>query len=851
MAPGEGVIGQVAQAQTPLLVGDLDEATPEQRGYARALGMESFYAQPIVARGRGIGVVVVSNNGPQRPIIEGTEMLSTFVHQASIAIENARFLAVQDRRYSELVTLYDVSKTLAATSGVQKAAQTVNDLATKITDSDAGLLLLFDAAQEGLSVLHWRGVGEALTRQLRSFLSPMRVPAAARCLRAPRLLTLGDVAELFGSDWQPAIEGFLAEHRATALVPLVADNAAVGFLVLGRQGAAFGQEELKLIAVASTQAAAVLSSAASYEWRIGQRELELSAVYELMQKVRSATTLDEALNSILDIVASLVWSDEAQLLTVDEEGATMTVRAARGDGAEALIGTSTLPLDGGSIAAQALRKGEGLISSAKDLQTDALGDKKARSLLALPLVVGDEAIGVLTMQSGMPDLYSEESVKMLHLVASQAATIYREMTSLRTLTRYTDNILRSIAAGVLTLDKNGAIVTWNRRAEEITHLSESEIVGKHYRDFVRLLRVNDAVQDETADMIALTAQTGRIFTRNQLRCHTPDDAEVFVNLSASQLKSEAGEYLGVVVVFEDITSEVLMKEEVERVSKLAETGQLAANIAHELRNPLSSIKGAAQLLRNELPPDAVAQHGEFLDIIIEEVNGLNRITTEFLDFSRQTQPQMKSVGLNAMLTRLLQFMAASLQNSGVSITYALGDDLPNIMMDKTQIEQVVKNIVINAAQAMPRGGYITVSTRYFPGTDIVEMAFTDTGVGIPPEKQAKIFAPFFTTKTKGTGLGLAIARKIVETHGGKLTARSTPGTGATFTIHLPTSPPYPNRMPPARLEIAEQRSDAPAAHTRRLNRDFAAKGSTEHGTHDGARQGGHKKTGDEDAFDRR
>ena len=465
-------------------------------------------------------------------------------------------------------------------------------------------------------------------------------------LRAPRLLSTGDAAELFGPEWQPVIEAFLARHRATALVPLVADNDAVGFLVLGRQGTVFGPEELKLIAVASSQAAAVLSSAASYEWRIGQRELELSAVYELMQKVRSATTLDEALNSILDIVASLVWSDEAQLLTVDEGGETMTVRAARGDGAEALIGQSSLPLDGGSIAAQALhREGPDLVRQRHPGRCGR--GPGARSLLALPLVVGEESIGVLTMQSNMPDLYTEESVKMLHLVASQAATIYREMTSLRTLTRYTDNILRSIAAGVITLDKDGVIVTWNRRAEEIIRLHASEIVGQHYTDFIRRLRVNESVEDETMHMIALTGQTGKIFTRNQLCCRTLDDAEVYVNLSASQLRSEAGEYLGVVVVFEDVTSEVLMKEEVERVSKLAETGQLAANIAHELRNPLSSIKGAAQLLRNELPGDTVAQHGEFLDIIIEEVNGLNRMTTEFLEFSRQTQPAMKPVALNA------------------------------------------------------------------------------------------------------------------------------------------------------------------------------------------------------------
>ncbi|MBV9851712.1 MAG: GAF domain-containing protein [Armatimonadetes bacterium] len=847
-APGEGLIGQVAQARVPLLVASLEAATPEQRDYARALGLESFYAQPIIARGRCIGVIVVSNKGSHRCLLDGVTLLSTFVNQAGVAIENARFSAGQERRYSELAMLYDVSKTLAATSGVQNAAQTVNDLATKITESDAGLLLLFDAAQDGLSALHWRGLGDDLGRQLRTFLSPVRVPETARHLRAPRLLSAGDAATLFGPDWRPIMEAFLARHRAAALVPLVAENAAVGFLLLGRQGVSFGPEELKLITVASSQAAAVLSHAASYERRIGQRELELSAVYELMQKVRSATTLDEALDSILDIVASLVWSDEAQLLTVDEEGATMTVRAARGQGAEARIGVATLPLDGDNIAAQALRERRALIASAKR-DPDARG---ARSLMALPLVVGEEAIGVLTMQSDMPDLYTEESVTMLHLVGSQAATIYREMTSLRTLTRYTDNILRSIAAGVITLDRNGVIVTWNRRAEEITRLRAPEIVGQFYADFVRRLRVDEAAQEETLRMIALTAQTGKIFTRSQLCCRTPSGDEVFVNLSASQLKSEAGESLGVVVVFEDITSEVLMKEEVERVSKLAETGQLAANIAHELRNPLSSIKGAAQLLRNELPADTVAQHGEFLDIIIEEVNGLNRMTTEFLDFSRQMSPEMRPVAVNAMLTRLLQFMGAGLQSGGVGIITALGDDLPDVMMDRAQIEQVVKNIVINAAQAMPRGGHITVSTHYFRATDIVEMAFTDTGIGIPPEKLEKIFTPFFTTKTKGTGLGLAIARKIVETHGGRLTTRSAPGDGATFTIHLPTRPLYPRGLPPARLEMAEQRSDSALSDTLHHSIQIpSSKGSTGNGSNNSARQGGREERGGEDPVDRR
>jgi PAS domain S-box-containing protein len=804
---GEGVIGMVAQRQTPLLVENTARTRTSEREYGRALGMEAFYAQPIIARGRCIGVIVVSNTGPQRSIARADiELLSTFVHQAGIAIENARIIAGQEKRYAELTTLYAVSKTLAATSGVQKAAQTVNDLATQITDSDAGLLLLFDDSQEGLSALHWRGVSAILGKQLRSFIAPVPVPAQARALRAPRLLTEEEAEQTFGPEWRPIFKAFLTRHRATALVPLVVDAAAVGFLILGKHGTDYGDQELKLIAVASSQAATVLRSASSYERRIGQRDLELSAVYELMRKVRSATTLEEALSSILDIVASLVWSDESSLLTVDEDGQTMTVRAARGERSGEIIGRETLTLGGDSIAARALRARTGLIAS--DIPPSG-ETAHSHSRMAIPLVVADELIGVLMMESRTPDLYTEDSVMMLHLVASQAATIYREMTSLRNLTRYTDNILRSIAAGVITVDKHGYIVTWNKRAEEIVRLRAGQVIGRHYREFIKMLQLDKPVREETMRMVEMTAQTGKVFTRNHLCYPGPQGEEIYINLSASQLRSEAGDSLGVVVIFEDVTNEFQMKEEVERVSKLAETGQLAANIAHELRNPLSSIKGAAQLLRRGLPADVMAEHGEFLDMIVQEVNGLDRIATEFLEFSRVTPPEMRLVGVNAMLSRMLQFMSAYLADQNIQVVQDFSGDLPELSLDRSQIEQVIKNIVINAVQAMPHGGKLSVATRRPPQADMVDLDFADTGVGIPANKLDKICAPFFTTKTKGTGLGLAIVRKIVETHGGRLVIHSTPGEGSTFTIQLPVNPTPAGMMPPSRTEITDQRSDQP------------------------------------------
>ena len=808
VAVGVGVIGLVAQRQMPILVDDIAETLPMLREYGQNLNMEAFYVQPIVARGRCIGVVVVSNTGPHRSIAQADiELLSTFVHQAGIAIENARIIAGQEKRYAELTTLYEVSKTLAATSGVQKAAQTVNDLATQITDSDAGLLLLFDDSQEGLSALHWRGVSEMLRKRLRSFIAPVPTSPLARTLRAPRILDAETADRLLGPEWRPVCQPFLARHRAAALVPLVVDDVAIGFLLLGKLGTDYGDQELKLIAVASSQAATVLRGASSYERRIGQRDLELSAVYELMQKVRAATTLEEALASILEIVASLVWSDESSLLTVDEDGMHMTVRAARGKRADEATGLQRLPLSGDSIAARALRARTALIASDVPPEPGEEATGEARSLMAIPLVVGDELIGVLIMESRTPDIYNEDSVMMLHLVASQAATIYREMTSLRNLTRYTDNILRSIAAGVITADKHGYIVTWNKRAEEIISLNAEQVIGQHYGEFIKMLQVEVPVREETMRMVELTAQTGKVFTRNQICYHSPHGDETYINLSASQLRSEAGDYLGVVVVFEDVTNEVQMKEEVERVSKLAETGQLAANIAHELRNPLSSIKGAAQLLRKEMPESLMAEHGEFLDMIVHEVNGLDRIATEFLEFSRVTPPEMRPVSVNALIARLLQFMSAYLGEQEVIVTQHLEEPLPELSLDRSQIEQVIKNIVINAVQAMPHGGALTVSSKRHPQQDSIDLNFTDTGVGIPANKLDKICAPFFTTKTKGTGLGLAIARKIVETHGGRLVIRSTPGEGSTFTLQLPIHPVPAGMIAQSRTEITDQRSD--------------------------------------------
>jgi len=257
---------------------------------------------------------------------------------------------------------------------------------------------------------------------------------------------------------------------------------------------------------------------------------------------------------------------------------------------------------------------------------------------------------------------------------------------------------------------------------------------------------------------------------------------MYINLSISQLLNSAGEQLGLVLIFEDISREIKMEDEFRRMGELAAVGQLAASIAHELRNPLSSIKGAAQFLKKEYEDHASIV--EFLSIIIEEVNGLNKLTTEFLDFARPMQLELKTTSVNKVVEKTLQLMSVHITDNNVVVKENLGRSISEIQADAEQLEQVLKNIIINALQAMPEGGVLTLETGTTPANGAY-MAISDTGVGIAQDKLDRIFLPFVTTKTKGTGLGLSVVHKIIENHGGRIEVTSEVGKGSTFKVVLP------------------------------------------------------------------
>jgi two-component system, NtrC family, sensor histidine kinase HydH len=232
------------------------------------------------------------------------------------------------------------------------------------------------------------------------------------------------------------------------------------------------------------------------------------------------------------------------------------------------------------------------------------------------------------------------------------------------------------------------------------------------------------------------------------------------------------------------TSPFDLDEKLEREKALL-LEKMAPVLAHEIRNPLGSIKGAAQVLRSEAES---AEQRNLLDVITEEANRLNRVVSQFLDYARPYTPDLRPRSVNAVIEKAMAVIESDSISAGIDIQLELHPHLPLVPMDQEQIHQVILNIAINAIEAMPEGGTLTVrTTRIESDTgDAVGISIRDTGQGIPRETLKQIFTPFFTTKERGVGLGLAVCQRIIRNHGGSIRVKSIPGRGTIFYIRLAT-----------------------------------------------------------------
>jgi two-component system sensor histidine kinase PilS (NtrC family) len=355
---------------------------------------------------------------------------------------------------------------------------------------------------------------------------------------------------------------------------------------------------------------------------------------------------------------------------------------------------------------------------------------------------------------------------------------------LKDLTFFNRELIEGLPSGLLTTDLSGKILIFNRAAENITATTQSSAAGKNIADVFPFIRYPIEIQ----------RTEGKIIHNGNYRT---------IGLTISASKDSSGHKTGYICIFQDITELKNLEAELKHKETLAAIGELSANMAHEIRNPLASLKGSIEMLKEGT---LTKDHGEkLMNIALSEMDRLNKIITDFLTYSRPRSPEFFRFDLHAMLDEIIELIrSAAMNTENVSIRKEFGGGR-EIVADQQKMRQVFLNLGMNALESMPDGGELVISTRKVKNTVIVSVE--DSGTGIAGENLKEIFYPFFTTKDKGTGLGLSIAYRIIEEHNGKISVKSTPGHGTTFEVVLPLAPPFfPLQERPAKRDTMKART---------------------------------------------
>jgi PAS domain S-box-containing protein len=328
---------------------------------------------------------------------------------------------------------------------------------------------------------------------------------------------------------------------------------------------------------------------------------------------------------------------------------------------------------------------------------------------------------------------------------------------------YSENILQSVPSGVVSIDNSMEIKSINQAAQRILGVDAGDVLGGKF---------NEVFDEPLINLL----KEGKTVSRAEYPYVTRDKRHIWLGITTSQLRNEAGKVIGQIFVFTDLTDIKALQAQVELKERLSQLGEMSAGISHELRNSISVISGYAKLLDKK-----VEESGRVaVKAILEEVENINKIISELLSFARPTVLNMGRIDLERLIKETIRSVVDG--NELVRVLINMETSI-SINADEVLLRQALTNLFINALDAMPEGGSLEIGA--VPFHDKVEITIRDTGHGIPEDIRQKIFLPFYTTKEKGIGLGLALVQKIIVSHGGSIEVESKEGEGTLFRIILP------------------------------------------------------------------
>ena len=508
-----------------------------------------------------------------------------------------------------------------------------------------------------------------------------------------------------------------------------------------------------------------------------------STLKDATRKLVSILEMSELLNFIVNTPIELIGIESGQLLLLNEEENNYEVKVSYSSSGKRDKKKVTISGKKGLVKILKDKKDfllkEYLFSVKSDPEVKMAKEQLRRlhSSLVFPLVFQSQILGILSLGEKVSgEAYSKDDLELLSLFAGEAGIALKNAQlfwRIKEMKSYNERILENMSGGLIGLDSKGRIFAFNKKAEDITGLPTSNILGKRV----------EVLKEPLATLLKNSLRKGEIYSGLEVNLSRGNGKNIPVSISTSRIGLKRKEK-EIIVILNDLSERKGLERQIRQAEKLASLGTLAARMAHEIKNPLVSIRTFAELLPSKFKDKEFRE--QFSSLALEEVERIDNLITKLLNFTRSKDYHFEVLSVEMLIEESLSSLQIQISKQNIKVRRDYLPDIPSIYGDKEELKQVFLNILTNSVEVMPEGGEIFIATRKKKerGELFVSILFSDTGGGIPQENLDKIFDPFFTTKVKGSGLGLFISYKIIHEHHGNIQVRNIEK-GAEFSISLP------------------------------------------------------------------
>jgi len=797
---------------------------------SRFPGMEdaerlSWLGVPLLAKGEMVGVIALEKTEPNYYAVEHIQVASTFASQAAVALENAN---LYQQSLQRAIELDQRSQRLALLNRFSNQISSILD-PDFILETTMGELL-HALPGSTISTIMWES-GKAILRGETprwESISSQILPNAPIFDRLEQSLGVFNVRDVSVEEELSPLQAFFEKRNTKSLLmlPLVTGEVLHGFFLLHNDTQhRYSAEEIELARIITNQAAIAIQNAtlftetssltADLERRVAERTEELAREHQraqsllrIMQELSASLDLDHVLNRTLSILNETINAEQSTILLVRTEEENFYYRASLGYSSPPPKGgrPTSLTLDEGLAGWVIQNRQSCLIDDIRNderwVSLEDIQNTDHRSLIAVPLMVGAEALGAILLFHRNSNAFSSEdqdlalaaamqmavainNAELFKLIRDQAEGLGTMLRTQQVEASRSRAILEAVADGVLVTDGSSEITLFNDSAQDILGLKGEAVLGKSLDEFTGLFGKAAKTWMETIRKWSedtSTYESGDTFAE---RITLDNKKVVSIHLASVVMGNE---FLGTVSIFRDISHQI----EVDRLKS-----EFVATVSHELRTPMTSIKGYVEVLLMGAGGALNEQQTMFLDIVKSNTERLNILVNDLLDVSRieagKVELAIQPLDLRQIAEEVIseQLRISEQENKKISISLDTSPELTRIPGDEERVRQILGNLVSNAYLYTPATGKIEI--RIQPMEYTVQIDVQDNGIGIPPEDQKRIFERFYRGEdplvlaTGGTGLGLSITEQLINMHHGRLWLQSSgiPGEGSTFSFTLP------------------------------------------------------------------